>query len=552
MSAEEAYEAVLVETARLNHVSETAASALQKYENGEISERTFIEAIEAELTARHQRTAHNAIHEQVKRMHAGKPQVVQYTNGWSVLLNNHSSTLFLLLLLGLLITPVIPAEYRTEMLPFLFTTKKGKNNLFASKLIAVLLSAIGSLLMIELSELVCIAVRYGLPNGLFPVQSVQQFEDCPWNLTALNAYAVRLLLRVLGVCYLSILLYILTIWMKRTVPALIAGFGITLLPLGVFGETKKIFTLPIPLGLLRAAEYLQGKCTIRQTQIELTRGEILFAVLFSCLIMIMLSVCSMFPFYLRRKKTIFVLLCIPLVSCGSVSLKADYYFDHSILMRHQADSEYRLSLNTDNLLTVSGPGIDGEAPLLHNMFPSGNTVLFPAYYTEGSYAFRLETEYGNTAENATILTDRVIRTNLEDFSETLLYEETLTGKQHDSLLGLDQYLPLGFGQTDSAQQFAVNGDYIVLISFNGIYLSEKGKHRLMLAEGETLEWEICGNRLYFISEDYLLHSIDLTHGQSATVSDVPVNALTVSEQEVRAVPIDRTKELIIIRAETGS
>ena len=279
MSAEEAYEAVLVETARLNHVSETAASALQKYENGEISERTFIEAIEAELTARHQRTAHNAIHEQVKRMHAGKPQVVQYTNGWSVLLNNHSSTLFLLLLLGLLITPVIPAEYRTEMLPFLFTTKKGKNNLFASKLIAVLLSAIGSLLMIELSELVCIAVRYGLPNGLFPVQSVQQFEDCPWNLTALNAYAVRLLLRVLGVCYLSILLYILTIWMKRTVPALIAGFGITLLPLGVFGETKKIFTLPIPLGLLRAAEYLQGKCTIRQTQIELTRGEILFAVL---------------------------------------------------------------------------------------------------------------------------------------------------------------------------------------------------------------------------------------------------------------------------------
>lgn len=518
---------------------------MDEYETDGISKQTFMDAIDAEQSAKHQRIALQPIFEQAKRMQANQPQEIQYTNGWSVLLNRGSPSILLLLLIGILVVPVICAEYRTKMLPFLHSTKNGQTHLLLAKLIAVLLSTAFSVTVLELTELACISIRYGLPDGSFPVQSISYLEACPWNLTAVQAFGVRLVLLMLGGCDLAVLLFYLTLKLKRSVPALLAGFGITLFPLWMYAETKYPYILPLPLGLLKAAGYLQGTFQIRLTEITLTEGEISGAVAGSCIVTVLLALCSIFSFRLHRKTIVPVLLCmVTFTGCGTVNPDTHFIFNSAEIQTYQTSSDYAVSLNAYGSLTVYNRNNGTETPLLHNAFLRRHTISYPSWYINDTFVYRLETEYENAADNTSMKTDRVICTDLLDFSETVLYEETLMGNQNRSLLGMEQYLPMGYGQTDSAVLFAVSGDYIVLESHAGLYLSVKGSSRKPLVNAAVHEWGIYGNMLYYISENYLLHSFNLDTQEDDILSDCPVNKLAVSENGITAFPINQNEELI--------
>ena len=548
MDAEQAYDAVQEEFGRLQRVKEQASDALKEYEADEIGKQTFLDTIAAEQSAKHQRTAIQPIFEQVKRMRAGQPQEIQYTNGWSVLLNRGSPSILLLLLIGILVVPVICAEYRTEMLPFLHSAKNGQTRLLLSKLIAVLVSAVFSVTVLEMTELICISVRYGLPDGSVPVQSISYLEACPWNLTAVQAFGFRLVLLMLGGCYLAVLLLYLTLKLKRSVPALLAGFGITLFPLWMFTETKYPYILPLPLGLLKAAGYLQGSFRIRLTEISLTEGEICGTIAFSCIITVLLAAVSILSVRLHKKTIVPALLCMVIFTgCGAVNPDTHFIFNSAEIRSYHTNSDYAVSLNADGSLTVSDRKNDIEMPLLHNAFLRGHTILYPSWYIHDTFVYRLETEYENASDNTSVITDRVIRTNLPDFRETVLYEETLMGNQNGNLLGMEQYIPMGYGQTDSAVLFAVSGDYIVLESHAGLYLSVKGSSRKPLVDEAVREWGIRGNMLYYISENYFLHSFNLDTREDNILSDCSVNKLAVSKNGITAFPINQNEELMLSR-----
>lgn len=542
----QAYTAIQQEMNDLNQIHEKASTAVADYKAGKISEKNFVNIVDAERIGHHQRRALNIIFEQAKRMKAGEPQMIQYTNGWSVLLNRNTPNMLLLLLLGCLVVPVIYTEYRTEMMPFLNSTKNGNEKFMAAKIIAVLFSVIGIVIVFELTEFICIDLRYGLPDGSFPIQSIQYLEQCPWHMSAVKGFAVRLCLLVFGTCYFAVLLFYLTLTMKKAVPAIIAGFGITLFPIWMLNETKYPYILPLPLGLLQTAGYLQGSYHVRLTEITLSKQEIHMAIILSCLMMGCLAVCSIFRVRYKAKIIALIFVCLPLSGCSDIRSDAKFAFCNANLPSYQTTADYSVYTDANGNLLVSDLKNDTITSLLHDPFLRGHTIWYPSWYVEGKYVYRLETEYSHAADNTSIAIDRVIRTNLVDYSETILYEETLTGRTHSTLLGLEEYLPIDYEQSDSALQFAVNGDYIVLVSQSGIYQSVKGGRRTPLVKGDIKEWGICGNILFYISEDYLLHSFSLISSNDYVMSDTHVHKLIISKMTVCAVPLDSTRKIIRI------
>lgn len=151
---------------------------------------------------------------------------------------------------------VFGKEYEADMRRIQISTVKGNRDLTRAKFLT-LFSSVFVLCAVNLFvEAAFFQVRYGLPNGSFPFQSLSIFQNSELRFSLVQAGCVLFLIRFAGFCILGTLVMTVTVAAQSAVPALIAGLGWVTLPYALPLDDSLKVLMPTPFSLIIGIPFL--------------------------------------------------------------------------------------------------------------------------------------------------------------------------------------------------------------------------------------------------------------------------------------------------------
>jgi hypothetical protein len=181
-----------------------------------------------------------------------------YTNGWSALLAHERLDVLLFLVLLIMITPIFCQEYENKMHTILITSKEGKTKVGIQKMVLAMGICIFLTLIFILLDYVFIQMKYGLPNGGFPIQSLEYYHNAHKNVSFSQAFTYVVLYRLLGYLSLTSIILLLSVYTQKIILTLFISTSLILLPyFGLSIESTKYY-IPIPLGFMIGNGFFRG------------------------------------------------------------------------------------------------------------------------------------------------------------------------------------------------------------------------------------------------------------------------------------------------------
>lgn len=371
------------------------------------------------------------------------------TNGWSGLFSSQTLDFSLFLVVLFLVTAAFCSEYSCQMDTLILTSKEGLKST-RCKLIIVIVSTLSLCVLTALIRYTFFAMKYGLPCGNYPMQSIVIFGTGTKELSLLDAYLTITALRCFGYVFFAVLLLFLSTLVKKYVLSMLLGTGITLIPYIGLPETV-LYRLPIPLPFMLATDYLTGSVmstdTLTGKEIvafqEVSASELLSVLTISFLIGATAFICLVIKNRNHWQRIHSKRYPAAILSFPVVLLLTGCSDEGSAFRRDNAGSSYEVIFDpveqTYSLKnSISGITIDlARSPLL-GAFSEETRIM--SYYLKSSnlYYTVSETEgYVNRVgnHNSNITKVSVIETDLETLQEKIIFEKITTRGR--SLLGIE-------------------------------------------------------------------------------------------------------------------
>lgn len=178
------------------------------------------------------------------------------TNGWSGLFEQNVFPFLLFLTLLILIVPVFCSEIGNQMDMLICTTREGKKTILSQMILAggaaILLCLLDGILRFLFFQ-----VKYGLPYGDAPLQSISYFGDYAGEVSLMAGYWNIVLLCCVGGFVLSVFILFLSILVRKYALTLLITASVTLLPYLAL-TSNQIHHLPHPLAFLMPVDLFKG------------------------------------------------------------------------------------------------------------------------------------------------------------------------------------------------------------------------------------------------------------------------------------------------------
>lgn len=178
-------------------------------------------------------------------------------NGWFASMQEKRLNFLLIFCVILLTVYVFSGEYETQMYGIISCTPNGKRRTAGGKIAVCLISAV---MFGIITAAVCILsafVKYGLHNGEYPLQSVQYFSACQYDLTIWQGYLLSWCFKIFALCIISIITSLCTVLLKRGVYAFFVSVLVVILPYFIFDIDFILKFIPY-LGLSFGGLYFRG------------------------------------------------------------------------------------------------------------------------------------------------------------------------------------------------------------------------------------------------------------------------------------------------------
>ena len=169
---------------------------------------------------------------------------------------------------------VFGKEYEVDMRRIQITTVNGNRALTYAKFLTLFTSIAALWAVSFLAEWAFFQVRYGLPDGSFPFQSLSIFQSSALNLSLNQAVWALFLIRLAGSCVLGVLVMTVTVAAESVVPALIAGLGLVTLPYALPLDASLKAVLPTPFSLILGMPFL-APTGVQGTGAEALSGDVI-------------------------------------------------------------------------------------------------------------------------------------------------------------------------------------------------------------------------------------------------------------------------------------
>lgn len=249
----------LEEEARIiNEASGNIDNLLDSFYAGEISESEYNKGIEENNKILENKNGFEVIYQQY--LYICENDTNRYflqTNGWAGLLGGGTLNFLLFIGILLLVTPVFCSEYSCQMDALILTSKEGRK----SSIYKMLIIGVGVLFMcmsISLIEYGFYSIKYGLPNGDYPIQSLAYFANSSKSVSLFEGYIYITMLRCFGGIFLAVLLMFMSVVVKKYALTLLVGAVSVLIPYVGLQKTI-IYRLPLPLPFLLGTDFFAGE-----------------------------------------------------------------------------------------------------------------------------------------------------------------------------------------------------------------------------------------------------------------------------------------------------
>ncbi len=194
------------EAARITEVKKQQSNLLESYYDDKTSENEYIkESHEIGKVLEHQNGFEVIYQQYLYICENAENRYFLQTNGWTGLLSGGTLNFVFFLGILLLVTPVFCSEYSCQMDALILTSKEGRKSSL-HKLFIIVAGVFLLSVSISLIEYGFYSVKYGLPNGDYPIQSLGYFAGSSKSITLFEGYVWIGLLRCFGGVFLAILL----------------------------------------------------------------------------------------------------------------------------------------------------------------------------------------------------------------------------------------------------------------------------------------------------------------------------------------------------------
>lgn len=542
------------EAERITQAVNKQSYLLESYYDGKISESQYKkESREIREVLEHQ-NGFEVIYQQYLYIceNAENRYFIQ-TNGWTGLLSG--STLNFVLFLGilLLVTPAFCFEYSCQMDVLILTSKEGRK----SSLHKLLMMIAGVFLMcasISLIEYGFYSLKYGLPNGDYPIQSLSYFASSSKDITLFEGYVCIGLLRLFGGVFLAILLMCISVLAKKYAITLLIGAVSVMIP--YIGLSKTIiYRLLLPLPFLLGTDFFAGDIISNDT---LTGDKkIVFAEIDINTLLILLSVsillcilavawilrCSSNKWQIKSRKkrnaatlAVILSLVLTIVGCSNNGKSQNYIYNSSadydcmgyeIIQDEETFNYYLKNTSTGETLNlVRSPmfGVFSDEEQVRAF-----CVCLPYLYYTTSVTESYVNRVGN--DNSSITKIAVVELNLDTFEEKIVFEQiTNSGR---SLFGIDYDMGDKWEFLGFHYAFFLNSDSIFFIGNEGITQvnrSTKSIIKLDIPTNGNISFD--GESIFYKNGQSVLTRYHVPSGETVTYEKVVVYDFCIDEQSI--------------------
>lgn len=546
------------EAQKITDAKENQLRLLEDYYDGRLSEEAYEKAVtENNRILKHQKGFEVIYQQYLFICENMENRYFLQTNGWAGLFGSGTLHIFLFLGILLFVTPGFCSEYICQMDVLILTSKEGRKS-SQYKILSLLLTVALLCLGTSLMEYGFYSIRYGLPDGDFPIQSIHYFAESTKNLTLFQGYVAVTIFRCFGGIFLSVLILLVSVMVKRYALTVLVGAVSILIPyIGL--EKTVIYRLPIPLPFLLGTDFLTGTVTRNES----LTGEkmILFEEVdvYSIAVMVVISVvlcmlalvwilrCSSNQWNMRKRQKLlgkkhffytilFTVVVISLTGCANQRQKESVVYnsegdevcmDYEVIRDEVTQKLYLKEKSTGELLAVSRSplfGVFSEEEMVRNYFYNSPFLYYSTLDTE-NYIDRV----GRYSESSTKIS--VMELNLETMEEKVIFEQASDSER--TLLGIKYDTGNQWEFLQYHQEFFLNEESIFFVGNNGIMEVDrltKDLKILTIPTSGSLAFD--GENIFYINEKSVLTKYNTLSGEISVYEDLIASDFCIHENGI--------------------
>ena len=539
------------EAQAITEARSTRSGSQESYYSGQITEEQYERQITEVNTVLAHEHGFEAVYQQYLYIceNTGNRYFLK-TNGWAGLFSAQTLDFPLFLVILILAATVFGSEYSCQMDALLRTAPQSRKSA-RSKTVIVLCVVFVLCGGLALIRFVFFGLKYGLPHGEYPVQSIASFGGSTKNVSLLAAYLILTLLRCFGSVYLAALLLFISVLVKKYALTVVIGVAATLIP--YIGLSKQIcYNLPLPLPFLLATDFLSGTSSAEDLLTGYTIITFSERSLQELLTLLGLSAtcCALMIWWVLRQNTncwqsarklikrhrvvaLSLLLLFSLSGC-SVAKSANGIFNSS----SQSVSENYSVIFNDQTQTYSlanlTTGVLTNLPLspLFGIFSDEESVK--AVYMDAAYIYYMASRTERHVDrvgsyNSTSTQVSIVQLNMETFEEQVIFEKITDIGQ--SLLGIDYTVGDTWMFLQYCYGFFLNDDSFFFITNDGITEVSRTIQRTQMLDIPTRgNIAFDGQTIYFINENSLLTAYDTKTHKTRPLQNIVAYDFCLTEQ----------------------
>ena len=431
-------------------------------------------------------------------------------------------------------------EESSQMITLIRACENDKKNTFISKLISFGL-------MILTVHFLCTVCEFfflfaDLKDGInYPVQSLEYFGGCEYDITILQAFILAQIIKLLGYFFISALVVLFSVTIKKPVPVVSVPLVLCFVQQFVFPSPDQGYY--IPTGLLRATGYFRGEAYETQTNFgSKVTVKVFSAVPRSAMLCIILITFTFIAFvyiigyrYYKRKRYMFkmrslfamLLIIVFMTGCtpgnenisniyfslgrsGTLSQNEHYYFD------------FYNELSEDRDLIAVSKSDGSRFKVLHNTF--GETLRADKCCIVGNdlYFFMI-----NASKSFVIY-----KVNLDTFKLEEVTKQS--SESYYSFLGLKFSNSIVIDKT--ILSFFTDGNTLFLVtSDNEVFQCDMDlKNSECIISDGIYESQLIftGEKIYYINNKLELVQYDVESKSSEVISENFARAFDLDEDKI--------------------
>ena len=523
---------------RLDKVRREINSLKNRYYSGDISEKDYREQFEMLHQSDKLYDGYSKLYTQYIFVRENERRSFLYTGGWEVLLGDQNPDYFFLLFLIVALTPVFCEEYSSKMHEVLMTQKKSARHTVAIKLaMAITLTAVFSLI-IQMFDIAYCAIKFGLPNGNFSLQSIMSYGTTAKEMTIYQAVLFQFAIKTFGYIYAAVIILFFSVFLKKYALTLMTSIAVLPLVFLTVNSNDVFVRLPGPWAFVLGSIYLNPTVSgIDKTgNVVVSFAEVTYTELFITIgISVLIIISMVFVIWQKNsnehlKGSVHRTVKYAVLVCGVLLLftgcTTDTTTNEKVIYNRSTASFYEnadyviIGNYDDSVLIDKSTNLLQPFPL-DALAETTDSIERSFYYSDGGLYYKKKfTLYPRTGYDSITAFWDIVRLDLDTFEESVYYQWNSQEKWFFNLINRDR----SDLQPISVEDFFIHGNSLFFYNTSGEGLCKmdlrSGKYEVYPIEMGNQDLAYDGENIYYTDSYNRLVIHNLLASEDKPIDDV--------------------------------